>query len=261
MNIGIVGLGYVGKAVQASYLSASHNVQYYDPHILGSVESLTELVSTNPKAIFICVPTPANDDGSCDTSIVKESLDTLLQTYTGTIIVKSTTQPNFWKQYTKYSNVFHVPEFLTANNALHDYINPKFVIIGGHSSEAHNVTNVLLGSSVDMNVPIYYTDLITAGLVKYFMNTFLATKVTLLNQYFKLAEAIGADWHGFTKMIQLDERMGTSHNNVPGPDGQFGYGGACFPKDVCAIIDTLKLNNVSLGILEAVHSANNQIRK
>jgi UDPglucose 6-dehydrogenase len=92
------------------------------------------------------------------------------------------------------------------------------------------------------------------------MNSFLATKVTVLNQYYQLCEKLGGDWNKFTEMIEVDDRMGSSHNQVPGPDGQFGYGGACFPKDVRAIINSIQAHNVSAGIIEAVDSANTHFR-
>jgi UDPglucose 6-dehydrogenase len=92
------------------------------------------------------------------------------------------------------------------------------------------------------------------------MNTFLATKVTVLNQFNQLSNAIGANWHDFTEMLEMDERMGTSHNHVPGPDERYGYGGACFPKDVRAIISTIQAHGVSAGIVEAVDAANTQFR-
>lgn len=260
MNISIVGMGYVGKAVQASWLGTQHNIKFYDPVVAGSVSNLHELVNHRPSALFICVPTPSKNNGECDTSIVQNTLEQILSIYSGVVIVKSTVPPEFWKPYTKYSNLFHVPEFLVASNAIADYLNPKFIFIGGHLGQCADVINILKSSAMKINVPIYSTDLITASLVKYFMNTFLATKVTVLNQFNKLSRALGADWNDFTQMIQMDTRIGDSHNNVPGPDGQYGYGGACFPKDVRAIIHSMQSHNVSAGIIEAVNSANTQFR-
>lgn len=260
MNIGIIGMGYVGKAVQASWLGSQHDVKFYDPSVAGTVSNLKQLCNDSIEAIFICVPTPSLTTGECDTSIVKEALDTILELYKGTIIVKSTVTPDFWKDYVRHVNVFHVPEFLVANNAIIDYLNPKFIFIGGNKDKIHDVVHILESSAINMNVPQYYTDLITASLVKYFMNTFLATKVTILNQFYQLTNLVGGDWHEFTEMIKLDARMGSSHNQVPGPDGQFGYGGACFPKDIRAIIQCINAHGVSAGVIEAVDIANTTFR-
>lgn len=259
MNIGIVGMGYVGKAVAASWLSPKHSIEFYDPAVSGSTDNIGTIVNGQPDVIFVCVPTPQTDDGSCDTSIIKNTLDALVGSYSGIIIVKSTVPPDFWKDYLKYNNLFHVPEFLVAGQAIVDYLNPKFIFVGGTINQ-YLVIDILKASAVKVDVPIYYTDMATASLVKYFMNTFLAAKLTMLNQFYQLSKAVGCNWKDFTEMIKLDSRMGTSHNHVPGPDGQFGYGGACFPKDVRAIISALQTNCVSAGIIEAVDIANSTFR-
>ena len=260
MKIGIIGMGYVGRAVAASWLGSQHVVKFYDPAVAGSVDSINDVVADRPGAIFVCVPTPQNEDGSCDTGIIKNTLDQLIGNYVGIIIVKSTVPPEFWKNYTQHSNLFHVPEFLVASNAISDYLNPQFIFIGGNKDQSYQVLRILQASAVRMSVPTYCTDLITASLVKYFMNTFLATKVTVLNQFNQLSSAVGANWTDFTEMIEMDDRIGSSHNQVPGPDGNYGYGGACFPKDVRAIINSIQAHNVSAGIIEAVDSANTQFR-
>lgn len=260
MKIGIIGMGYVGKAVQASWLGSQHEVVYYDPAVAGSLPDVESVVNERPGAIFVCVPTPSTDTGSCDTSIVKLTLDKIIGQYAGIVIVKSTVTPDFWYDYTTCSNLFHVPEFLVASSAITDYLNPEFIFIGGNKNEAYQVSRILSKSAVNLAVPVYHTDLITASLVKYFMNTFLATKVTVLNQFSQLSNALGANWQEFTEMIEMDPRMGASHNQVPGPDGQYGYGGACFPKDVRAIIQCINTHGVSAGIIEAVDSANTSFR-
>ena len=256
MKIGIIGMGYVGKAVQASWLGSQHEVFYYDPVVAGSLPDVESVVANRPGAIFVCVPTPSASDGSCDISIVKSTLDKILKNYAGIVIVKSTVTPDFWHDYTTYSNLFHVPEFLVASTAITDYLNPEFIFIGGNKSQAYQVTRILSTSAVNLAVPIYQTDLITASLVKYFMNVFLATKVTVLNQFYQLGNAVGANWAEFSEMIEMDTRMGTSHNQVPGPDGHYGYGGACFPKDVRAIIHCINQHKIGAGIIEAVNNAN-----
>jgi len=261
MKVGIIGMGYVGRAVAASWLGTQHSVKFYDPAVAGSVESIKDILNDRPGVIFVCVPTPESETGACDSSIVRTTLDQILGNYAGIIIVKSTVEPSFWKDYINYTNLFHVPEFLVASNAITDYLNPKFIFIGGHRDHTYQVMRILQLSAVRLAVPTYTTDLVTASLVKYFMNVFLATKVTVLNQFYQLSKSVNGNWQDFTEMIEMDERMGSSHNQVPGPDGNFGYGGACFPKDVRAIISAMQEHNVSAGIIEAVHSSNQQFRK
>jgi UDPglucose 6-dehydrogenase len=259
MKIGIIGMGYVGRAVEASWLGSQHSVKFYDPAVAGSVGGIDEIINDQPGAIFVCVPTPSSDSGACDTTVIENTLKSLVGHYAGAIIVKSTVPPDFWLDYKHVHNLYHVPEFLVARQAIYDYLNPDFIFVGGNN-DCHDAIRIIRASAVRISVPIVTTDLITASLVKYFMNSFLATKVTVLNQYYQLCEKLGGDWNKFTEMIEVDDRMGSSHNQVPGPDGQFGYGGACFPKDVRAIINSIQAHNVSAGIIEAVDSANTHFR-
>jgi UDPglucose 6-dehydrogenase len=259
MKIGIIGMGYVGRAVEASWLGSNHSVKFYDPAVAGSVNNINALVEDRPAAIFVCVPSPSGDSGACDTTVVSDTLKSLIGNYSGAIIVKSTIPPDFWLDYKHVHNLYHVPEFLVARQAIYDYLNPNFIFVGGNN-DCHDAIRIIRTSAVRMSVPVITTDLVTASLVKYFMNSFLATKVTVLNQYYNLCKHLGADWEKFTEMIEVDDRMGSSHNTVPGPDGQFGYGGACFPKYVRAIINFLQTQAKSAGVIEAVDIANNQFR-
>jgi UDPglucose 6-dehydrogenase len=258
MKIGIIGLGYVGRAVQHSWMDTEHEVIFHDPYLPGSIP-LPALVDLKPNIIFICVPTPANENGSCDTSIVKDTIDFLINHYVGTIVVKSTTDPEFWQRYVGVEELWHIPEFLTAKNANEDYLHPKFIFVGGNGNSL-NLINLLSTSRMDTTVEFYWTDLMTASLVKYFMNTFLANKIVMLNQFKLISDKIGAEWEDFKPMLSMDSRMGDSHLNVPGHDGSLGYGGACFPKDVRAIIDLAQRTDTSIGILESIENANKKIR-
>jgi UDPglucose 6-dehydrogenase len=258
MKIGIVGLGYVGKAVHASYVGNEHTVVFCDPAIEGGIP-LDVLAAQALDAVFVCVPTLSNNDGSCNTSIVESVIDTLLSSeYDGPIIVKSTTDITFWSKYTQPC-VHHVPEFLVANRAVQDYLNPEFIVIGQNPG-AKDIMNIFVNSAMDTNVPVTVTDNTTASMIKYFMNTFLAAKVMFMNQFYQLNTSVNGNWDEFIQALQIDTRMGSSHFAVPGPDGAFGYGGACFPKDVRAIIATLQKTNTTLGLFEAVNHANQGVR-
>ena len=98
-------------------------------------------------------------------------------------------------------------------------------------------------------------------MVKYFLNSFLATKVSFANEMYQICEALDIDYDKVTEYAKYDERIGKSHLNVPGPDGDFGYGGHCFPKDVQALKSLANELGISPLILEAVNSKNNDVRK
>jgi UDPglucose 6-dehydrogenase len=88
----------------------------------------------------------------------------------------------------------------------------------------------------------------------------MATKVTFMNDLYHLANSVGANWTEIKEIAKNDPRLGTSHWDVPGPDGQFGYGGACFPKDVSAIIEHAKTQGLRLELLESVQALNKKLR-
>ena len=111
-------------------------------------------------------------------------------------------------------------------------------------------------SKVFPNATIVKTGSNTAEMVKYFTNTFLATKVSFANEMYSVCEQIGIDYDKVVEYAIYDERLGKSHWAVPGPDGDFGFGGHCFPKDLSAIISSFK----TYGLLEAVEEVNNQVR-
>jgi UDPglucose 6-dehydrogenase len=105
------------------------------------------------------------------------------------------------------------------------------------------------------------TDIKSASLFKYMMNSYLATKVTFMNEFKKLADSEEVDWHGIKELSRHDYRIGTTHMDVPGPDGERGWGGACFPKDIAAIqMEALDLNT-ELELLGRVEDINKKHRK
>ena len=105
-------------------------------------------------------------------------------------------------------------------------------------------------------------DLITASLIKYTINSWLATKVTFFNELHELHEASGSmsDWESFTEMLSNDPRMGNTHMQVPGPDGKKGFGGHCFPKDTEAFLHYANKKNTDLSVLKKAVSKNNKTK-
>jgi UDPglucose 6-dehydrogenase len=95
---------------------------------------------------------------------------------------------------------------------------------------------------------------------KYMMNSYFSMKVTFMNDFYELAQAEGVEWRTLKKLAGYDDRIGTTHMDVPGPDGQFGYGGACFPKDVAAIITEALDLNVDLELMQRVETINRRHR-
>ena len=105
-----------------------------------------------------------------------------------------------------------------------------------------------------------HTNTITAEYIKYMNNTFFAAKVSLMNEFYRLSQKINVDWETALHGFAADQRIGDSHLNVPGPDGKLGFGGACFPKDINALISFSNNNDIKMNILEAAWKTNLEVR-
>jgi len=261
MKIGIIGLGFVGSAVKAAYESCGANVEFYlkdNDLSKGYDASYDDLKKCD--GIFVCVPSPSASDGSCDTSILEYVLSSL-KDYIGVIISKTTAPPNVYERLSKeYSNLVHAPEFLTAANATVDYLESKFIIIGAayglYAREAARIVALPLTRLSKQ----HFCTVAEASLAKYTINTYLATKVIFMNEIKKVAETSNLDYNVICRMINNDERIGVSHMQVPGPDGKYGFGGACFPKDTSALLKYANSINVEMSVLQAAVDKNNKIR-
>jgi UDPglucose 6-dehydrogenase len=255
MKIGILGLGYVGSAV--AWTHRHHDLVKRDPKFGENSASIDEIKTCD--AVYVCVPTPMSGDGRCDDSYVKNVLAEL-EGYKNVIICKSTIPPGVYKELqTVYPNIVHAPEFLTAANATNDYETSSWVLVGGLDQWVESAIAVIKSSTISA-LHYHRTDIATASLFKYIANSLMASKVTFMNDMFHLATRLGVSWNEVKEISTNDPRLGTSHWDVPGPDGQFGFGGACFPKDVSAIIEHAKDQNLRLELLESVQALNKKQR-
>jgi UDPglucose 6-dehydrogenase len=243
--IGIIGYGMVGRAVHHGFSKVP--CIYSDPAI--NEVTIEDICQQAPAAIFVCVPTPTDNS---EYKILKDVLNAIKNSnYQGLIVVKSTVLPQYLEGY---NGVLYNPEFLSRATAEHDFLNPPFVLIGGHrADELVEVYRTM--SSVNLS-KVIVTDIKTAALAKYVMNSFYATKITFMNEMFEVAKRVGADWSGITAILKNQPWMGTHHFDVPGPDGQLGFGGPCLPKDTEALV-----NHFDVALLKAVLDINKEYRK
>ena len=258
-EIGIIGNGFVGEAL-AFVFSPSYNVKIYDIVKSRSVNSLEDTL--NSDFVFICLPTPMKEDGSQDLSYIIDFFNNNSIVERPIYIIKSTVLPGVTRDLSKkFSNlkIIFSPEFLTQRTAKLDIITQSRIIIGSDNDKyADEVEKLFLIRFKNKN--IIKTNTITAEFIKYMNNNFFATKVSLMNEFYRLSKKIGVDWetalHGFVS----DNRIGDSHLDVPGPDGKLGFGGACFPKDINAFIKFAKKNKINMNILEAAWKTNLEVR-
>ena len=278
MNIGIVGLGYVGTAIKTGF-EKHYELETYDKYDESkSTGDLADLVA-KCKVIFVCVPTPMNKDGSCHTEIVEsvvKDIDKWCYAYWGNyeyqkskgidrkpiVVIKSTVPPGttdrLHRKYKSVDVIFN-PEFLTEANYLEDFKNQTRTILGG----TRKGTNLLrqIYSKVFPHATIVKTGSKTAEMVKYFVNCFLATKVSFANEMKQICDKIDIDYDKVVEYATYDERLGKSHWAVPGPDGDLGFGGHCLPKDLSALISLAYSLTIEPTILNSVNKRNLLVRK
>ncbi len=255
-KVGIIGNGFVGESISFSF-SPIADIYIYDINPLKRTHSLEEV--NNCDFVFICVPTPMNTDGTQNLSFVENVFDNVKK---GPIfILKSTVLPNTTnKLQKKYQNlkIIFSPEFLTERTAKLDAMTQSRIIFGGNIIYTKEVEKLYIQRF--MNRHFIHTDTITAELIKYMNNTFFATKVSIMNEFKQLSDAVGANWETALYGFASDGRVGDSHLHVPGPDGKLGYGGSCFPKDVNAVLTLAKENGINLNTIEGGWKTNLEIR-
>lgn len=257
-KIGIIGLGFVGHAINVSCEDWVQTVCVDTDARKGYTGTYDDLLKCD--GIFICVPSPSLDNGSCDSSIL-ESVLLKLKDYKGVIISKVTATPDVYQRLNnQYSNLVHSPEFLTASNAIADYQNAKFCIIGGaikaYRYEAERIIKITQRNLEQ----VFHSPIGEAALAKYMINSFLATKVVFMNEFFQLAYKAKINYASVAEMISADTRIGKSHLKVPGSDGNFGFGGYCFPKDTSAILKFAEQLGTNLNTLDSAVKKNTILR-
>jgi len=273
-SIGIIGQGFVGSAVFDGMMHA-FDVFAYDLKygIVSTKTSITNVeidkgyahvLEKSDGPIFICLPTPMDEDGRCSTYLVESAIQKLEQLATEkgrVLVIKSTVPPGTTERINSWATKFHVcfnPEFLREATAAEDFKNQDRIIIGG-PREGTNVLKAMYEKAYP-DVPVTKTSSTIAELVKYTTNIFLATKVAVANEIAQVCEALGEDYDKVVEYATKDKRLGTSHWAVPGPDGKKGFGGSCFPKDLNAFIQVAEDNDVECSTLKGAWETNLRVR-
>ena len=195
---------------------------------------------------------------------VKEVINEIILIKLNTLVVlKSTVLPNHIQEIESIiPNFVYNPEFLREKHADRDFIDSNLIIFGGKSESSKLLANVYENYTKCLCKDYVYTDATSASLMKYTINSFLATKVSFFNEINQLYKISGAkdSWEQFIEAISKDERIGNSHMQVPGHDGRFGFGGACLPKDSSAFSIYADSKNKKLNVLKSAINTNNNIR-
>ena len=260
MNVGIIGQGFVGNAV---YQKFKNFFKVYTYDIVKELcnSSYDELIK-NCEMIFVCIPTPMNNDGSCNVELVREVLSKLNEETKAIIVNKSTVIPGTTEKFNqdfKNLEVVFNPEFLTERNSVEDFNNQDRIILGGPRPATKELIQIY--SKVFPNACVVETGSRHAEMIKYFTNCFLANKVSFSNEMYELCDALNLDYDKIIEYAVLDKRLGNSHWAVPGPDGDKGFGGHCFPKDLSAIIKISEEFGTVNNVLKSIKKTNDRVRK
>lgn len=263
LNIGVIGNGFVGSAIANGF--QKFNVKIFDKNKKLSKNSLKEVVSQD--FVFICVPTPMRSlrGGECNLSIINACLKEVSKKVKSNpiLIIKSTVPIGTTKDLQdKYPNlnIVHSPEFLTAKFAKEDFLNADRHIVGftNNKRTGHLVEKLLQSAFPNIKTMLMKSD--ESESVKYIANCFFACKVSFFNEIYTLIEKLGLDWNPIINGVLSDKRIGQSHYQVPGHDGQKGFGGTCFPKDINSLIDTFEKNDLQPTVLKAAWEVNLNVR-
>ncbi len=259
--IGIIGFGFVGQAL-ASVLQENYNV--VDPKHPKGV-TVDVMLASDPEKIFLCVPTPTNDQG-CDDTILMQYIREL-QNYQGILVVKSTAPPaTVDKIMDLRPDTVIWPELLREAHAAEDFRNPRIIVIGArrHSDFMSLVNWVYLSTEVNMQkTEVKQCTPIEASVFKYTVNSFLAMKVVFMHEMalwiHNTRDEDECSWDEIAQMLALEGRVGSTHLQAPGAHG-YGYSGTCFPKDTVALVKQANNDGWRMLFLEAGIEVNKILR-
>lgn len=265
MNIGVIGNGFVGSALIGGFSLSVDNILIYDKEERLSNTTLEKLVDDS-EIVFVCLPTPMNKLGFCDLEAIESTIVAItsfgVNLSNKVFVIKSTIPPGTTRKlaetYNQINFVFN-PEFLTERRARLDFINTSRIVLGGDEQFTNTVEKLYR-----LKFPftkIIKTDFETAEMIKYMANCFFSTKISFMNEMKQICDSANADWSKALEGFMADGRVGNSHVNVPGHDGNLGFGGKCFPKDINALICKARELGVNPTVMSAVWEKNLEVRE
>ena len=262
---GIIGLGFVGGAISKSFQEKGIAVIGYDKYKNGGIGNFKDTLKC--EMLYLCLPTLFQPEiNQYDKSAINEVLEKLQENnYTGLIVLKSTVEPETTQKLSdKYPNLklIHNPEFLTARTAYNDFHNQTHVVLGkGPNCNDRDMS--VIKQFYEKYYPTAEISICTSlesESMKIFCNSFYASKIQLFNEYYLLCQSNGSDFDTIRKLMLKNKWINEMHTDVPGPDGNLSYGGACFPKDTNALCQYMKNQNTPNQVIQNVISERNSMR-
>ena len=258
MNIGLIGYGFVGQAMDSTFKKHT-KVTIYDKYqnehsdISGIIDS---------EICFVAVPTPSCNNGY-DLSALNDVLTCLTQvSYTGIVVIKSTVLPGTTRKFIRdYPSlkIIHNPEFLTARTAAEDFAKQSHIIIG-YENEEYGLTVKNFYQSIFPEARISSCNTLESESTKIFCNCYYAVKIQLFTEFKLLCDSNHSDFNKVRQMMLENSWINPMHTTIPGPDGQLSFGGLCFPKDLTALVKHMENNEQKSEVLSAALLERNQMR-
>jgi len=264
MKLGFIGMGVVGGTT-AEVLGKVHEIFPYDKYKkeYQNKEGLKEA-----EAVFICVPTPMKTSGEIDYSPMNNSLEMLVELTSNIpkekkplVIIRSTAvsgTTDFFEEKFPFHFVSN-PEFLTEKNALKDMLDTNRIVIGANREEDYKKVKQIY-EPIFPGAKYIYVNRKTAEMIKYSANVMLIGQIALANEIYQICRAVKVDYDELKDIVLLDKRIG-KNINVPGPDGDFGFGGKCLPKDLNALIYRAQEKGYKPLLLKEIWESNKRFRK
>jgi len=257
VKLGIIGNGFLGNAVYEG-IRVHYDVYVYDKEGTRCLDRLEDI--NKVKYIFVCVPTPMGADGQISLDILKSSIKNLKKNKI--LIIKSTITPTGAEElidhFPDHDFIFN-PEFLTERTAVEDFKNPSRIVLGGAPHICELVKNIYLPLFPDTKYIV--TDHKTACFIKYFCNCFFAAKISVINEFRQIADKDNIEWNIALEGLLSSGWVNPMHTQTPGPDGHFGFGGKCFPKDINAFSDYASKLEIDTLMLRSAWRKNLSVRE
>ena len=257
MNIGVIGLGAVGSALQKGFKYIGHKVVGYD--IKYPDTKIEDVLNT--EIVYVVVGTPTGPNDECDLTAVNSVMSQLNKLeYKGLVALKSTVEPGTTNRLSSLYpnlNISFVPEFLRERCAYEDFVyNNNILVVGTDSDKNYNL---ILESHGSLPVHKVKVSLIEAELMKYFSNTYKAMRITFANSFHKIAEHFGANYDVIKDAFLCHGLTEGHYLNVNKEFG--GYGGMCLPKDTKAMKILCKKHNINIDIFRFIDEENDKFVK
>lgn len=264
IEVGLVGLGFVGSALKSSFEKLGAELRCFDKYKNGGVGRLEDVLGCD--IVFLCLPTPYSDElDNYDLAPLREVCSSLQSnSYQGAVVIKSTILPGTSDMFSEdyQLNIIHNPEFLSAKTAVEDFHNQSHIVIGKTKRCSDELVNTVC-FFYEFLYPVATFSRCTAEeseLMKMTCNCFYATKIQFFNEIYC---ATGCNQEKYDNVIEMCLKNGwinPMHTKVPGTDGKLSYGGLCFPKDTSALLSHLRRNQQPSKVLGAVVEEQKEMR-